>query len=123
MGTDRAALGRRGEWRAVRHLESLGYEIIERNYRCRHGEIDIVAREAGDLVFVEVKTRRSKSFGCPSESVDSRKQRKLISSGRQYLIERDLGEIDCRFDVAEVYFLDGQPVKVEVIKGAFSADG
>ena len=122
MGTRRAALGARGEERAAQHLESLGYEIVERNYRCRHGEIDIIAREKGDLVFVEVKTRRNNSFGYPSEAVDSRKRNKLALSGEQYLIDRDLGEIDCRFDVAEVYFIDGRPVSVDILTGAFSAD-
>ena len=121
MGTNRIVLGDRGEGRAVRHLESLGYEIIERNYRCRYGEIDIVARESGDLVFVEVKTRRGNDFGYPSEAVDHRKQAKLIRTGQNYLIKKNLGEIDCRFDIVEVYYLDGQPVRVEVIKGAFSA--
>lgn len=122
MGTDRAALGNRGEGLAVRHLESLGCEIVERNYRCKHGEIDIIARDGSDLVFVEVKTRRNTSFGYPSEAVDSRKQRKLILSAEHFLTERNLGEIDCRFDIAEVYFIDGRPKTVEMIKGAFSAD-
>ena len=122
MRTSASALGARGEERAAKHLESLGYTIVERNYRCRHGEIDIIARENGDLVFVEVKSRRNTSFGYPSEAVDSRKQRKLALSGEQYLIDRDLGEIDCRFDIAEVYFINGSPVKVEVVRGAFSAD-
>ncbi len=122
MGTDRAKLGALGEERAVRHIESLGYVTIERNYRCPYGEIDIVARDGGDLVFVEVKTRRSTSFGFPSEAVDSRKQQKLILSAQSYLEARELGEISCRFDVAEVYVQNGAPVRVEIIKGAFSSD-
>lgn len=121
MGTDRAALGQRGERQASEYLTSLGYEIIECNYRCKFGEVDIIARESGDLVFVEVKSRRSKSFGFASESVDSRKQHKLILSAQQYLIDRDLGEIDSRFDVVEVYFESGKPVQIEAIKGAFGA--
>lgn len=121
MGTDKASLGAKGEQLAVEHLQSAGYEIIERNYRNNHDEIDIVARNAGDLVFVEVKTRRSSSFGYPSEAVDSRKQCKLIRAARGYLLEKDLGEIDCRFDIVEVYFMNGSSVTVEVMKGAFSA--
>lgn len=124
MRRDRAALGIRGENLAAGHLESLGYEIVERNYRCAHGEIDMVAREAGDLVFVEVKTRSGGgAFASPSEAVDSRKRRKLALAGECYLIERDLAEVDCRFDVVEVYLRAGRPATVEVIKGAFSADG
>lgn len=122
MATDRAALGSRGEARAVEHLASLGYQIVERNYRCREGEIDVIARDGGDLVFVEVKTRRTFSCGSPAEAVGFRKQRKLVRAARRYLVERGLGEADCRFDVAEVYFLDGLPVRVEVIKGAFSGE-
>lgn len=122
MGTPRSALGQHGEDRAVRFLESRGYEIIERNYHCRGGEIDIIARDAGDLVFVEVKTRRSDTDSSASEAVDSRKRGKIVRSALNYLTERKLGEIGCRFDIAEVYFVNGRPVTVEVIKGAFSAE-
>lgn len=121
MGTDRAALGTRGERRASDYLVSIGYRIVECNFRCKAGEIDIIAQDAGDLVFIEVKSRRSNAFGYPSESVDKRKQQKLINSAQQYLIERDLGEIACRFDIVEVYFNDGKTVRIEVIKGAFGA--
>lgn len=122
MKTNKTLLGDQGEDRTVRFLETAGYEIVERNYRCRGGEIDIVARERDDLVFVEVKSRRNTISGYPSEAVDPRKQRKLITAGRQYLIDRDLGEISCRFDIAEVYFTAGEPVKIELIKGAFADD-
>lgn len=121
MGTDKAALGNKGEQLAAERLESLGYSIVERNYRSKHGEVDIIARDAEDLVFVEVKSRRSNSCGYPSEAVDSRKQTKLIRTAQRYLIERELGEIDSRFDVVEVYFTNGKPIQIEVIKGAFSA--
>jgi putative endonuclease len=121
VGTDRAVLGGRGEQRAAEHLVSLGYEIIERNYRCRYGEIDLIAKEGGDLVFVEVKSRRSNSFGFPSEAVDRRKQEKLIKTAQRYVVERSLGEVDSRFDVVEVNFTNGCPVQVHVIKAAFWA--
>lgn len=121
MGSVRTALGNRGEERAVRHLQSLGYEIVERNYRCKSGEIDIVARDGGDLVFVEVKSRRSIRAGYPSEAVDSRKQRKMVLAAESYIAERDLGDADCRFDIVEVYFTVGSPVRLEVIKHAFWA--
>jgi putative endonuclease len=119
LPTDKATLGARGEQLTAEHLLSIGYTIVERNYRCSFGEIDIVARDGDALVFVEVKTRRGVAFGYPSEAVDARKQRKLIASAYQYLVERDLGEIDCRFDVAEVYFERNRPVRVELIQGAF----
>ncbi len=122
MATPGSALGRNGEDRAARHLESQGYTVVERNYRCMGGEIDIVAREGGDLVFVEVKTRRSDTDCAASEAVDLRKRRKIVRAAFSYLNERGLGETDCRFDVVEVYFVNGRPVTVEVIKGAFSAE-
>lgn len=122
MGTQRSALGQHGEDRAVRYLESKGYTIIERNYHCRHGEIDIIAHDGGDLVFVEVKTRRSDTDSAASEAVGVRKRSRIVHTAINYLSERRLGEIDCRFDVAEVYFVNGRPVTVEIIKGAFSAE-
>lgn len=122
MKSERSLLGDAGEERAVNQLLADGYEIVERNYRCRGGEIDIIAREGEDLVFIEVKTRRSTNAGYPSEAVDARKQRKIIITGRQFLIDRDLGEISCRFDIAEVLMQNGRPASVNVIKGAFADD-
>ncbi len=70
-------LGRRGEDRAARYLESCGYAVLDRNWRIREGEIDLVAARAGELVVVEVKTRRDEAFGHPFEAVDARKSRRL----------------------------------------------
>lgn len=70
-------LGRAGEQRAAAHLSSLGYTILDRNWRCAQGEIDIVASRAGSLSIVEVKTRRSEAFGHPFEAIDERKRRRL----------------------------------------------
>lgn len=70
-------LGRAGEDRAARHLTAQGYEILDRNWRCPQGEIDIVARRGDVLAVVEVKTRRSAAFGHPFEAIDSRKRRRL----------------------------------------------
>ncbi|MGZ6792765.1 MAG: YraN family protein, partial [Mycobacteriales bacterium] len=66
---DRQALGRWGEEHAVRHLEAAGYEVLSRNWRCREGELDIVARSGGALVFVEVKARTGTAYGEPAEAV------------------------------------------------------
>ncbi|GAA2013289.1 YraN family protein [Microbacterium ulmi] len=74
---DKDVLGRAGEDRAVRYLESLGYEILDRNWRARDGELDVVAASHGELVVVEVKTRRTDGFGHPFEAIDSRKLRRL----------------------------------------------
>jgi putative endonuclease len=123
VGTDRALLGAKGEQLAEKHLAEMGYTILERNYRrLPAGEIDIVARESGDLVFVEVKTRRSERFGAAAESVGREKRRRLTRAAMCYISEHNLGEVSCRFDVAEVYMKNGAPVTVEVIQGAFFAE-
>lgn len=119
MPTARSALGTRGETLAARHLQSLGYEIIERNYRCQFGEVDIIASHGGDLVFVEVKTRRNAKFGYPSESVNLKKQQKIIRVAQHYLLQRCADEVGCRFEIAEVYLVAGQPARVELIQNAF----
>ncbi|MHB1456686.1 MAG: YraN family protein [Armatimonadota bacterium] len=123
MGTERSALGRLGEDKAVEYLSNARYEIIARNYRCRSGEIDIIARDTDCLVFIEVKSRRDTRFSAPSEAVDIRKQRKIINSCRQYLIDNEMDEVSCRFDVVEVYFNDGKPIRVSHISGAFCDEG
>ncbi len=74
---DKDVLGRAGEDRAARHLETCGYRVVDRNWRCREGELDIVATHGDSLVVVEVKTRRNDGFGHPFEAVDERKSRRL----------------------------------------------
>ncbi len=77
--------GRAGEERATRHLRAQGYQVIDRNWRCAEGEIDIVAARNGDVVVVEVKTRRSDGFGHPFEAVDGRKRDRLWRLSRAWL--------------------------------------
>lgn len=74
---DKDALGRAGEMRAVRYLQEAGYAILDRNWRCAEGEIDIVAAAGGAIVVVEVKTRRTGLFGHPFEAIDERKRLRL----------------------------------------------
>lgn len=92
-------LGQRYEQTAERLLRDLGYEIVERNFTCRGGEIDLVCRDGEVLVFVEVRGRASCAFGLPEETVDWRKQRRLRKAAWVYLLRRALGEPICRFDV------------------------
>lgn len=108
--------GRSGEERAAGHLSGIGYEIVEMNYRIRPGEIDIIARHQGDIVFVEVKTRKSGGYGAPEEAVDRRKQSRLRSLASAWLSSKGLSDAPCRFDVVSLT-LDGD--KIEVIKNAF----
>src|SRR5512133_2228070 len=94
--------GKHGEDLAVAWLAGAGYRIIERNYRCPFGEIDIVAEEGGTLVFVEVKSRRSSAFGAPELAVGPEKQRKISRISLHYLAERHLSDRPARFDVVAV---------------------
>lgn len=103
MTDRRHQLGAWGESEAARFLEMLGYSIVERNVRTRYGELDIVARDGSVLVFVEVRTKSTTLHGHPFETIDVRKQKKLIGMARWYLYARNLGDtVDCRFDAIAV---------------------
>lgn len=93
------ALGQHYEAIAERLLVGLGYQIIERNFTCRGGEIDLVCRDGEVLVFVEVRGRHDQAFGEAEATVDGRKQRRLRRAAWVYLLRRALGEPVCRFDV------------------------
>jgi putative endonuclease len=99
--------GTLGEDVAASFLERQGYSIVEKNYYYQHGEIDIIAQEQETLVFVEVKTRRSTRFGEPQESVTPKKQELLRRTAEGYVAERELNDIECRFDVVSVLMHDG----------------
>jgi putative endonuclease len=83
-------------------LRRKGYAILDTNYRCRWGEIDIVAREADELVFVEVRTRSSSEFGTPEESVSRAKVRRLVAAAQCYLETQGIGSISWRIDLVSV---------------------
>ena len=94
-------IGERGELRAAEYLQNKGFYILERNYRTRLGEIDLICADDRYLVFVEVKTRSSTSFGMPCEAVTSVKQRKLVLAAQQWLYNHPT-ELQPRFDVVEI---------------------
>ena len=96
---ERKQFGDWGEEYARRYLEGLGYAILESNYRGRHGEIDLVAREGGCLVFVEVKSRRTGAFGRPEESVTEAKQQKMVQAALEYMQEKEIEDGEWRIDV------------------------
>ena len=99
----RSAIGRWGEQAVAGWLAQRGYRLLARNWRRREGEIDIIALEGTTLVFIEVKTRRSETFGAPEESVGTRKQRQLTRLAQRYLDENPTLTFDsCRFDVVVV---------------------
>lgn len=95
-------LGERGERAAAEHLLREGYEILHRNYRFGRGEIDLIARKGGTVVFVEVKARSSESYGAPEEAVTPGKVRRIRRIASAWMAVRRLSECDCRFDVIAV---------------------
>ncbi len=113
------AVGRFGEDVAVRHLEDAGLIIVERNWRCREGEIDIVARDGPVLVFCEVKTRSGVGFGHPAEAVDRAKAARIRRLAVRWLAEHRPGPADLRFDVVCVARSRTAPLRIDHLRGAF----
>lgn len=110
-------LGRIGENIIADYITKLGYKVVERNFECNQGEIDIVAKDKEELVFIEVKTRTDISYGEASEAVTNTKKRHLINSIKYYIYKQKLENQPIRIDVAEVYINKGK-VKVNYIKQA-----
>ena len=109
--------GKLGEELAVDYLTGKGYEILERNWRNVHKEIDIIAKEGKFLVIVEVKTRQTDEYGEPDVAVTRKKQRMLIAAANAYMTRKGL-DIETRFDIISIIFRDGEPV-IEHIEDAF----
>ena len=118
MTRARQHTGKTGEDMAVDYLRERGYKILERNFHCPFGEMDIIGRQGAVLTFVEVKTRRTESFGSPSESVGSVKQKKLSRIALFYLQKHRLEGCEARFDVLAI-MLGAQGAQVELIRDAF----
>lgn len=117
----RQARGRWAEQLALEHLQAQGLKILERNYRCSGGEIDLILRDGGTLVFAEVRYRARTDYGSAAESVDRRKQERILHCAQHYLQRRHPGcEAPCRFDVVLV---QGNPRRpgIEWIPDAFQA--
>lgn len=120
MTRARIAFGKTGEDLACRELERRGYVILARRYRRRRGELDIVARDGGTVVFVEVKTRDGRAFGDAAEAVTALKRRRMAELALDYVTRHHLSHCPCRFDVVSIHFDSGQPV-MEVFQNAFDA--
>jgi len=116
----RKLLGKEGEDRAAQFLSKRGYKILERNYRTRNGEIDLIALHEGAVVFVEVKTRTSNAYGAPELAVTPRKQHRMIKASLGYIKYRKLHQVPCRFDIVAIS--DATEKKIEVIQNAFEMD-
>ncbi|MBK6834991.1 MAG: YraN family protein [Bacteroidetes bacterium] len=110
-------IGKIGEEIALKFLKNLGYEVLELNWRFRKLEIDIIAKDGDTLVVIEVKTRKSDTFGAPDVFVDKKKQRFLIKAINEYVNQKNL-ENEIRFDIVSVLY-DNNQEKIEHIKDAF----
>jgi putative endonuclease len=113
------ALGTRGERIAAAYLTDAGLRLLDRNWRCREGELDIVARDGDALVFCEVKTRRGVGYGHPVEAVTYGKQRRLRTLAQRWLAAHDEHAPELRFDVVGVLVRPSRPALVTHLRAAF----
>lgn len=111
----RHIIGKIGEDLAVKYLEQIGYKVIERNFECRQGEIDIIALDKNEIIFIEVKTRTNIRFGVPIDAINEIKQKHLTKAVKYYLYSRNLENEFIRIDVIEIY-LYNYKYKVNHIK-------
>ena len=118
MLNKRQQFGKESEALAVRHLKKNGYKILEQNYRNKLGEIDIIAKDNGVLVFVEVKARKTIYYGDPKWAVTPKKQRKISMVALYYLKTKKQTQVKARFDVVALSLAKDNP-RIEIIKNAF----
>jgi putative endonuclease len=111
-------LGKEGERIAEEYLKGKGYKLVERNYRCKGGELDLIVLDRRVVVFVEVKTRTGRGYGSPFEAVEYHKQKRMIRAAQVFLTQKNLHHRDARFDVVGVSWPAGEPL-VEHIENAF----
>jgi putative endonuclease len=121
MGLSKEELSKEGEQLAADFLEEKGFEIIERNYRYGHGEIDIIALDPKDnfTVFVEVKTRQNLYFGEPEYAITKKKQQQVKKVAELYLYDKEIEQIDCRFDVVTILLEDEDKPVINYYENAF----
>lgn len=122
MGNNKI-LGAFGEELACDYLSRCGYKILERNFSCKAGELDIIALQGEIVAFVEVKTRSSERYGLPSEAVSAGKQKKIVRTALYYLQNKKLLEYMCRFDVIEIIVDEENKHQINLIKDAFQYSG
>ena len=118
MPTEKKELGKKGERLALRYLKKNGYRLIQTNYVCKLGEMDIIAQEKDTLAFIEVKTRTSTAFGPPQLAVNLAKQMQLSKVALNFLKEKKLEDVKARFDVVAI-LLRPRGEEIELIRDAF----
>ena len=123
MTRQRQELGESGENLAVRELLARGYAVLDRRYRTRHGEIDIVCEHDATIVFVEVRARATAEFGRAAETVTEQKKRKVTAMAVDYLARHRITNRPCRFDVVAIDEAEGPHPEISVYPNAFDAVG
>ena len=101
-------LGKEGEEIVCKYLKKERYKILEMNFNCKIGEIDIIAKQKNEIVIIEVKTRTNKEYGLPAEAVTKKKLKHIYKTAEYYIYSRKIKNIDIRIDVIEVYFIEGK---------------
>jgi putative endonuclease len=118
-GEGRAAVGVRGEAVAEAYLKGQKFRILEKNFRCKAGEVDIIARDGRTLVFVEVKARQNQAYGPPQLAVTAFKQRQISKAALTWLAKNRMEDTAARFDVVAILLLDREVPEIEHIRDAF----
>lgn len=118
MPLNRRKQGSEGEELAAAYLEKEGLKILEQNYRFERGEIDLIAEEGGEIVFIEVKARKSKEYGDPEDSITPQKEERIRAVAEGYLFEHQIEGRPCRFDVVAIEYQNGKPT-IRHIRNAF----
>lgn len=122
MTYKRIKTGKLGETLALRYLKRSGYRIIEKNFKTKQGEIDIIGEDNGCISFIEVRSSDSDAFGKPEYSIDIRKQKRIAKAALMYIKQKHLEGSDCRFDVVCIEDTNSPFPKINLIKNAFELD-
>jgi putative endonuclease len=116
MPSARSQLGAQGESIAAAHLEAQGMRIVDRNFHSRYGEVDLIAEQGEEIIFVEVKTRRTAAYGTPEESVTPRKRQRLLITAQTYLQQHALDQRPWRIDVVAITLQRSGPAVINHIQ-------
>ncbi len=121
MKMEKSEIGKAGEDFAVKTLEKKGYEILDRNFHSRYGEIDIIAKKDSVIAFVEVKTRKTGSMVSPTSAVNRKKREKIVLTAYKYLEDKDTVLLNKRFDVFSIWMNEGKITRYKHIEAAYYA--
>ena len=112
-------LGERGERQASRYLKKRGYKIVEKDFKCKFGQIDLIAKDHEALCFIEVKCRSTESFGQPQDAITYTKQNRIKKISEYYMLKKKLANVQVRYDVVAIYEPKSGTREINLIKNAF----